>query len=117
MNDISNEARETIKNHLLQEKIRLQTQLNELAKQDPFNDPEHGNDNAAIDKDASEESDHDRICALTQEISLQLTQVVDALKRIEDHTFGICSNCGNPIDVARIRAYPVARLCMACESI
>ena len=39
----------------------------------------------------------------------------DALKRIEDGTFGICDDCKSSIAKIRLRAVPSARLCIKCQ--
>ena len=39
-----------------------------------------------------------------------------ALKRIEDGTYGKCEGCGKQIQIARLRAVPHARLCISCKS-
>jgi len=41
-----------------------------------------------------------------------LTQVEDALQRIEDGTYGKCSDCGRPIEPARLEAVPWAAYCL-----
>lgn len=38
-----------------------------------------------------------------------LTEVEDALKRIEDGTYGVCEKSGKPIPIERLRAIPWAR--------
>ncbi|MBR5901101.1 TraR/DksA C4-type zinc finger protein [bacterium] len=43
-----------------------------------------------------------------------LQQVNDALKRIEDGTYGYCSVCGKAIPQARLEAIPEAELCLNC---
>jgi DnaK suppressor protein len=45
--------------------------------------------------------------------SQTLIQVQDALKRIEDGTYGKCSACGRPIEAARLEAVPWAAYCLA----
>jgi DnaK suppressor protein len=44
-----------------------------------------------------------------------LTEVQQALARIENGTYGICSNCGQPIPEKRLEALPWATLCLVCE--
>lgn len=39
----------------------------------------------------------------------------DALKRIEEGTFGICDDCKSSITKIRLRAVPSARLCIKCQ--
>jgi DnaK suppressor protein len=46
-----------------------------------------------------------------------LYRVEDALRRLykEPQTFGVCQNCGNPIDFQRLDALPHARYCLDCK--
>jgi DnaK suppressor protein len=39
-----------------------------------------------------------------------------ALERIEDGTYGICSECGNAISKKRLEAVPHARMCLDCKT-
>jgi RNA polymerase-binding transcription factor len=43
-----------------------------------------------------------------------LGEIDAALARIEDGTYGTCTNCGNEISVERLEAYPWASLCIDC---
>lgn len=45
-----------------------------------------------------------------------LAQVNAALQRIEQGTYGICDNCGQPINEKRLEALPWASLCLKCEA-
>jgi len=45
-----------------------------------------------------------------------LAQVERALARFEDGTYGLCVDCGRPIDPARLEALPYAQLCLDCQS-
>jgi len=44
-----------------------------------------------------------------------LYELDDALKRIEDGTFGICDDCKLTITKIRLKAVPSARLCIKCQ--
>ena len=44
-----------------------------------------------------------------------LAQIDEALKRIDDGTFGVCSNCGQQIAEERLEARPWATLCIDCK--
>ena len=44
-----------------------------------------------------------------------LYELDDALKRIEDETFGFCDDCKGSIAKIRLRAVPSARLCIKCQ--
>lgn len=42
-------------------------------------------------------------------------EMEDALKRIDDGTYGICAHCGEEISPERLDAMPYAKLCVKCE--
>ncbi len=44
-----------------------------------------------------------------------LAEIDAALKRIDEGTYGICSNCGQPIAAERLEAVPWATLCIDCK--
>ena len=44
-----------------------------------------------------------------------LYELDDALKKIEDGTFGICEECKSLIARTRLKAVPYARLCVKCQ--
>jgi RNA polymerase-binding protein DksA len=83
---------------------------------------------AGLMRDAGDGSGDDQADAGTktfereQEISLannarvMYEQSEHALQRIDDRSYGICENCGNPIGKNRLLAFPRATLCMPCKS-
>lgn len=44
-----------------------------------------------------------------------LYELDDALKRIEEGTFGICGDCKGMITKVRLKAVPSTRLCIKCQ--
>ena len=44
-----------------------------------------------------------------------LYQIDDALKRLDDGSYGICQQCNNPITMSRLKAVPYASLCITCQ--
>jgi len=62
-------------------------------------------DDAVTSEETSESIEEDRLASDT------LTQVRDALRRVDAGTYGKCSVCGRPIDQARLEAVPWARYC------
>ncbi len=44
-----------------------------------------------------------------------LLEIDDALKRVEEGTYGVCESCGKPIAQRRLQAVPHARLCVKCQ--
>jgi DnaK suppressor protein len=47
----------------------------------------------------------------------ELSQVVAALRRVEDGSYGLCADCGEPIDQRRLLALPATPYCTACQAI
>ena len=44
-----------------------------------------------------------------------LKKIDGTLKKIEDGEFGICERCGEEVGIKRLKARPVAQLCIPCK--
>ena len=44
-----------------------------------------------------------------------LYHIDDALKRLDDGTFGVCQQCAKPISMSRLKAVPYGPMCIACQ--
>jgi RNA polymerase-binding protein DksA len=44
-----------------------------------------------------------------------LYQIDEALKRIEEKSFGVCEACEKDIPLKRLKALPFAKLCIKCQ--
>lgn len=44
-----------------------------------------------------------------------LQAIEGALRRIDDGTYGVCRDCGEPIVKARLNAIPWTRSCVSCK--
>jgi RNA polymerase-binding protein DksA len=44
-----------------------------------------------------------------------LYRIEEALKRIDEGTYGVCEVCGERIKEARIKALPFATMCISCQ--
>lgn len=106
---------EEINKHLTLEKKKIEGRLASLVSQDPFSDPDRLIDNAASDTEAKEESSHERMEALEEELRLNLTDIDKALLRIKNGTYGKCLSCAKLIDTDRLAIKPTALYCMDCE--
>jgi DnaK suppressor protein len=78
---------------------------------------EGGKEREVLDQGESSEVDiqEDIEFALMQMKSETLTKVHEALRRLEDGTYGNCFECGDEISEARLRALPFAVRCKDCE--
>lgn len=56
-----------------------------------------------------------RRLSLLEQLEEQLSDVEKALQRIEEGTYGICTNCGKAILPERLEALPSAALCIDCQ--
>jgi DnaK suppressor protein len=45
-----------------------------------------------------------------------IAKMQEAIRRIDDGTFGICDNCGGPISEKRLMARPVTTQCIDCKT-
>jgi len=89
----------------------LEKRKKEISKEDPFADTSRVDDNAAPDIEADEQFGHARTSAIKKEISRSIVSVRKALTRIKVGKYGICEECGQMIDTARLIAFPEATLC------
>jgi RNA polymerase-binding transcription factor len=103
-----------VKLYLKEYQDKLLKRKKELEKEDPFNDVDRVNDNAAIDTEAKEEIGHDRISALKLEIDKTLVRVKKALTKIKVGKYGICDHCGQMIDTDRLAVDPTTVTCIKC---
>jgi DnaK suppressor protein len=58
----------------------------------------------------------DRAEAVLASAVSQRTEIVAALGRIQDGSYGTCADCGRPIPEGRLEARPEAARCVACQS-
>ena len=77
------------------------------------NNPSHG----VLDAAETSESDiqDDIEFALIQMKAETLNKIQEALRRLEEGTFGYCFECGDEISERRLRALPFALRCKDCE--
>ena len=115
MQNFPDEILSDIRTHLEEEKRLLEARIDELVKQDPFSDPDRLTDNAASDRDADEESSHDRFSAIIEELRIKRKTIDDGLIQISEGTYGFCTLCKIMIDTDRLSILPTAVLCKSCE--
>ena len=47
----------------------------------------------------------------------EMAQVESALHRLESGTYGVCTDCGEPISPGRLQVQPAAQRCAACQTV
>jgi DnaK suppressor protein len=94
---------------------RLKTILEEAEKtvkgmtndRDSFPDP---TDRANL------ESDRNFLLRMRDRERKLIGKIKEALARIDDGTFGICEECGEEVSEERLKARPMATLCIDCKT-
>lgn len=64
---------------------------------------------------ASMGSDTDFTFRLRERESRLILKVIEALERLDQGVFGICEECDREISVERLKARPIATLCIECK--
>ncbi|RUM59722.1 MAG: TraR/DksA family transcriptional regulator [Persephonella sp.] len=100
-----------IKEELIRKRNEI---LDNLAKQDTsdINEKSGVEDTADI---VSAELTRETLYKLSQAERETLFLIDLALKKIENGTYGICEECGEPIGEKRLEAIPWVRLCINCS--
>lgn len=62
----------------------------------------------------TDEYNQEQLIKLTQSEGRYLYRIEDALKRIEDGTYGTCELCQQLISIERLEALPYTRMCIKC---
>jgi DnaK suppressor protein len=106
-----------MKNRLEAKRDDLQTNISGLTEAhpvptDPIEASEGPNDFEDIAVDFLEVQQEQSILVNEQAL---LTEVLRALKRIDEGTYGLCVTCGNPIPEKRLEAIPWAARDVKCE--
>ena len=104
---------------LEEEKARLEAELATVGRRNPSNP----NDWEAVPQATGQEPDpidagdliegYEDNAAILKELEARLQDVLAALKRIEEGTYGTCETDGEAIPEARLEANPAARTCVA----
>jgi DnaK suppressor protein len=102
---------------LLEEQERLMTAVDFLERENPGSISDElgdfvtsGDDNLGDTATATFDRELDQ--GLEEGAQQTLDAIKDALRKIEDGTYGTCEVCGKPIGEDRLTAIPWARLCI-----
>jgi len=103
------------KEKLLKDREKALSQIEELKKDDPFSDPDHASDNAAVDTDVREQLGHETVEAEINDLEKKVTDIEVALRKISKGQYGTCEKCKKPISQARLKIIPETPYCIDCE--
>lgn len=110
---------EELKSALLREKEELEKNLERIArpvdKQD--GDYETSFEDIGTDREdnASEVEQYSDNLPVEFALEKKLKDIISALKRMDNGTYGICENCNMEISLDRLKANPSAKTCIKCN--
>jgi len=106
-----------LRSHLESEQKRLLGELEQIqANIRPAEVRREGSPFGKREEEATESFELEKRLALEKQVRDQLAEVEHALGKFEEGTYGLCDNCGQPIDPARLEALPQASLCLNCKA-
>ncbi len=115
----SKEFVESIKKQLLEEKEKMEKELNKFTKKnahvgDDFDTtfPDYGDKD---DENAAEVAEYITNKPLEESLEKNLRDINKTLERIEKGEYGICKYCGKPIEEKRLVARPASSACIECK--
>ena len=101
---------ESVKQVLLERKAKLEQELNRLS-QEKFSD-----DQVQDPGDQALSSTMESLKISLQDTERgEYTRILQALEKVDDGSYGICMDCGNPIADRRLQSYPNAARCISCQ--
>lgn len=97
-------------------KERIEGELAKFAVKDGDEFKVVWNEKGANDEDNTDESrDYADSVALCDTLSKEWKDIDAAMHKIEDGTYGLCAQCGVNISQPRLKARPMATLCIGCQ--
>ena len=110
---LSQQELERFKVRLLEERRKIVSDMDKLVKESN----ELGKDGTPdIGDEASDLSNRQLLLSLNEADRAKLMEIDEALERIEEGTYGICEECGEPISIKRLEVKPTAIYCVECKS-
>ena len=71
---------------------------------------------ADFEEQAADLESQDSLQGIEKATLHEMAQIKHAIDRIHNGQYGMCSQCGEPIAVSRLKAQPTATRCIACAA-
>ena len=108
---------EQFKKRLVTEKADLEQELGSVAQRSPSSPGGWEATAGGMEIDAADENEVadkfeelEENTGIAHSLDKQLSEVVAAISRIDNGTYGTCETCGEPIEIERLEANPSARI-------
>ena len=116
---------EHFKEKLEAEKKKLETELSGVGRRNPSNpsdwEPTPPADSDGPEADPIDIADtsigFDTNASIVADLETRYNEVLSALSRIEDGSYGTCKGSGEPIEEARLEADPAAATCITHKDV
>ena len=108
--------KESLRRMLLERRQALTREIDELLAQRRTDQRLQREQSVADPGDLSlQDATGDQQISILEIRNRMRNQVDEALRRLEEGTYGICEDCGRPISPERLKAVPFARRCVDCQ--
>ncbi len=103
---------EKLRQDLLEKKKEVEERVEKLKNGDIHTNKDDLYDDVDA---ASVDADHNLLFRIRGREAHLIKKINEALDQIDAGTYGICAECGEEINIERLKARPVAPLCIACK--
>jgi len=102
---------------LMAEVLQLQDGIRNIEEQNLYDTfMEHTNDLTSYAEAGTDNFERETALNIASSESERLQDVVDALERLKEGTYGTCEGCECKIPRKRLEVFPSARYCIECQS-
>jgi DnaK suppressor protein len=113
---IGSERTEVLRQMLLERRQEVMKEVEDLLAQRRSALAEQREDSVPDAGDmAVQDANGDQQISLMEIRNRTREQIDEALRRLDEGTYGICDDCGREISEARLKAIPFARRCKDCQ--
>ncbi|MFA6423413.1 MAG: TraR/DksA C4-type zinc finger protein [Patescibacteria group bacterium] len=105
---MDSKSQEVFKNKLLKEQKKLEVDLKKMNKINDYGSSEEAN--------VYQFEEREERLGFGNKIKNSLLEIEHSLKKIEDDKYGLCENCGEKIELGRLKIFPTATYCATCAT-
>ena len=114
MLDLPKKTIDSIKSMLLKQQKEVETELKEIAEDDPAKPTELA-ESSEPGTDSYIADTHTKALVFMDQLKRTSNNIKNALSKIGKGTYGKCEKCGKSIEMKRLFAMPTASLCLSCS--
>lgn len=109
---VDKETRRELKFNLLERRREILQQLDQFEEALAYLEQSRPHE---FSEEAQEEAAANSLKALDQQERNELEEIMRALGKMEDGSYGSCEGCSKSISLSRLKALPMVRLCIDCK--